>query len=84
MLIYWYTTKHFGFFKKIGIPEAPGTFPFGSNQSWKVWTGKVSALESADDPEGLFKDDKYYGMYHFGLRSLVVKVKSKPEHLTHP
>jgi len=73
MVIYWYSTKHFGFFKKIGVPEAPGTFPFGSNQSWKVWTGKVCALKSVDDPEGLFVNDKFYGIYSFGQRQLVVK-----------
>ena len=76
MVIYWYSTKHFGFFKKIGVPEAPGTFPFGSNQSWKVWTGKVSMLESFDDPEGLFVNDKYFGIYSFGQRQLIVKARS--------
>ena len=26
LAVYWYVTKHFGYFKKLGIAEEPGTF----------------------------------------------------------
>ena len=69
--VYWYVTKHFGYFKKMGVPEAPGTFPFGSDISWKVWTGKESAMKFFEVEE--FKDEKFYGMYSFGQRNLIIQ-----------
>ena len=69
--IYWFVTKNFGFFKKLGIPEDPGTFPFGSDNSWKAWTGKMSGLKTYENEK--FKDEKYYGFYLFGQRQFVVK-----------
>jgi len=74
MAIYWYVTKDFGFFKRMGIPEDPGYFPFGSSQAWKVWTGKASALDFALDPNGgKFEGEKFFGMYSFGQRNLIVR-----------
>ena len=69
--IYWFVTKNFGYFKKLGIPEDPGTFPFGSDNSWKAWTGKMSGLKTYENEK--FKDEKYYGFYLFGQRQFVVK-----------
>ena len=71
--VYWYVTKHFGFFKKIGVPEEPGTFPFGSDSMWSAWTNKKSGIKMYDDEAGRFKDEKFYGVYSFGQRQLVVK-----------
>ena len=74
LLFYLYVTKHFGFFKKHGVPELPGSFPFGSDASKKVWTGKVDALKAWDESSyGIFKDEPFYGAYGFGQRQLVVK-----------
>ena len=71
--VYCYVTKHFGFFKKIGVPEEPGTFPFGSDSMWSAWTNKKSGIKMYDDEAGRFKDEKFYGVYSFGQRQLVVK-----------
>ena len=71
--VYWYVTKHFGFFKKIGVPEEPGTFPFGSDSMWSAWTNKKSGIKMYDDEAGRFKNEKFYGVYSFGQRQLVVK-----------
>ena len=71
--VYWYVTKHFGFFKKIGVPEEQGTFPFGSDSMWSAWTNKKSGIKMYDDEAGRFKDEKFYGVYSFGQRQLVVK-----------
>ena len=71
--IYWFVTKNFGFFKKLGVEEKPGSFPFGSDASWKAWTGKMSGIKLYDEMDGEFKDKKYYGFYLFGQRQFVVK-----------
>ena len=68
--VYWYVTKNFGFFKKLGVPEEPGTFPFGSDHSWKAWTGKISGIKTYEVEE--FMDEKYFGFYMFGQRQFVV------------
>ena len=71
--VYWFVTKNFGFFKKLGVQEDPGTFPFGSAASWKAWTGKLSGLKTYDDTDEKFKGEKYYGFYLFGQRQFVIK-----------
>ena len=45
LAVYWYITKDFGYFRKRGIAEEPGTFPFGSDGAWKVWLGGASFLK---------------------------------------
>jgi len=71
-LIYWYVTKHFGFFKRHGVLEDPPSFPFGSECARKVFTGKESAINSFKDHQGRFTNERYWGMYTFGQRNLVV------------
>ena len=71
--VYWFVTKNFGFFKKLGVEEKPGSFPFGSDSSWKAWTGKMSGIKLYDEMEGEFRDKKYYGFYLFGQKQFVVK-----------
>ena len=72
-LLYWYVTKQFGYFKKMGVPEDSASFPFGSEVSWKVWTGKVSGLKSQNpDINGKFTNERFWGMYTFGKPILVI------------
>ena len=74
MLVYMYVTKHFGFFKKHGVPEMPGYFPFGSENVKEGFTGKGDALRVWDGPsKGIFKNERFYGAYSFGQRNLLVK-----------
>ena len=74
MFIYWYVTKHFGFFKKMGIKESPGYFPFGSKELWGVWMGKKDAFKWVEELDnGIFANEKLYGVYSFGQRNLFVK-----------
>ena len=73
LLIYWQITKHYGFFNKMGIPESPGYFPFGSVETWKVGVGNGDAFNLLDDPGGKFFNEKFYGFYIFGQKNLVVK-----------
>ena len=74
LAIYWYVTKHFGYFKKHGIPEETGSFPFGSNAAWDCWLKGKSFLKFFDDSDAKYRADnvKLYGVYHFGQRNLVV------------
>ena len=44
LYLYWYVTKHFGYFKARGVAEATPTFPFGSNHMWKLMMRKVMTM----------------------------------------
>merc|ERR1711953_398411 len=72
LAVYWYVTKHFGYFTKHGISEEAGTFPFGSNAAWECWLKGKSFLKFFDDSNEKYKEEKMYGVYHFGQRNLVV------------
>ena len=72
LAIYWYTTRHFGYFKQHGVAEEPGTFPFGSEGSWKCWTKGVSFLKFFETGIENHKKEKMHGTYSFGQRNLVV------------
>merc|ERR1711936_655134 len=72
LAVYWYVTKHFGYFAKHGISEEAGTFPFGSNAAWECWLKGKSFLKFFDDSNEKYKEEKIYGLYHFGQRNLVV------------
>ena len=71
-LLYWYVTKHFGYFSKHGVPEEPGSFPFGSQNAWRTYTKGQSFLKFFDESNEKYKNEKIYGLYHFGQRNLVV------------
>ena len=73
LLAYWYITKNYGYFKSHGIPELPGTFPFGSDSSWSFFLGKECALKALDKPQReKLRDVPIYGVYMFGQRQLIV------------
>lgn len=73
LVLYFWITKHYGYFKKKGLAEAPGTFPFGSEHMWQMMTRKISALGGFKMIIEKFPDDKLFGVYHFGQRNIVVK-----------
>jgi len=72
LAVYWYTTRHFGYFKQHGVAEEPGTFPFGSEGSWKCWTKGLSFLKFFETGIENHKKEKMHGTYSFGQRNLVV------------
>ena len=71
--LYWYVTKDFGYFKKHGIPEEPGSFPFGSEAAWGIWTEGKCLFKVLDKSNIKYHDEKMYGTYHFGSRGLVIR-----------
>jgi len=81
LYLYWYVTKHFGYFKARGVAEATPTFPFGSNHMWKLMMRKASMLNFLDDLTRDFPDDKMVGVYAFGQRTLVVKDVELAKHV---
>eukprot|EP00092_Neocalanus_flemingeri_P030301 GFUD01032894.1.p1 GENE.GFUD01032894.1~~GFUD01032894.1.p1 ORF type:complete len:508 (+),score=108.55 GFUD01032894.1:113-1636(+) len=70
---YVYITKHFGYFKANGVPEAKGTFPFGSEPMWKMMLGKLNVLNLLDDIVKEFPNDRFFGMFFFRQRVIIVK-----------
>ena len=71
--IYYYITKHFGYFKKHGLAESPGSFPFGSEHMWKMMMRETSTVSAMRGVVKKFPDDKLFGAYHFGQRNIFVK-----------
>ena len=71
--VYYWITKNFGYFKENGLPEAPGTFPFGSEHMWDLMLRKTSFLKQFDGLVKKFKDEKCFGIYNFRQRDVVVK-----------
>ena len=70
---YYWITKNFGYFKANGLPEAPGSFPFGSEHMWELMFRKASFMKQFDKLLKKFKDDKCFGIYNFRQRDIVVK-----------
>ena len=64
---YYYMKKKFTFFSSIGIPHQPGSFPLGSNVTWKMVKGKLPFIKICDEIYNEFKDDAkiagYYGLF---------------------
>jgi len=71
--LYFWITKNFGYFKANGLPEAPGTFPFGSEHMWDLMLRKTSFTKQFDGLIEKFKDEKVFGIYNFRQRDIVVK-----------
>ena len=70
---YFYLTRDFGYFKSQGIPEAPGSFPFGSNEMKRMFTGKENFFSAMQNMYYHFKDETCFGYYIFGSKTLIVK-----------
>lgn len=72
-LFYIYVKKKFTYFEKLGIPHQPGTFPFGSDCSWKMVMGKVHFINMQEDCYKQFPGEKLVGYYGiFGSANFVV------------
>ena len=65
---YIYVKKKFNYFSTIGVPHQPGTFPLGSDVTWKMFTGKISFFKISDIIFDQFKEKGakiagYYGAF---------------------
>lgn len=65
-IFYLYVKKKFYFFSNQGIPHQPGTFPFGSDITWKMFSGKVSFVAVAEDVYKEFKGKDIIGKQSSG------------------
>ena len=64
--------KNFGYFKKHGIAEEPGSFPFGSEGSWRCWMKGESFLKFFELGCKRHKNERMHGVYSLGQRNLVI------------
>ena len=62
LLALYFRKKH-DYFKNVGIPYAPGYFPFGSSLVWKCFSGQESLLQVADSYFDQFPNTKLFGFY---------------------
>ena len=66
MAFYFYIKKKFNYFSSISVPHQPGTFPLGSDVTWKMLSGKISMIKGVDKIYDEFKDSgaKIAGYYN--------------------
>ena len=73
LLALYFRKKH-NYFKNVGIPHAPGYFPFGSSLVWKCFSGQESLLQVADSYFDQFPNTKLFGFYKpFGEPVIAIK-----------
>jgi len=70
--LYHYTTKQFNHFKDKGVPYLKGTFPLGSDNSWKSFTGKVSLLDIDTGAAEALPNEKVVGYFMMGQPIYVI------------
>ncbi len=70
--LYYYLTKDFGQFKKYGIPEHDGSFPFGSKETLEMFTGQRPITRGAEPIYLKYKQHKVVGYHSLGNMTLVV------------
>ena len=70
--VYYWITRHFGYYKKNGLAEAPGSFPFGSEHMRLMMTRKIPAVEGLRYLVKMLPNEKIFGCYNFGQRNIVV------------
>ena len=71
---YFWMRKKFTFFRSKGIPEDPGYFPFGSQASWDMLSGKASFANLTDHTYKNFPNDPVVGAYGvFGQPVVIVR-----------
>ena len=71
------------YFENIGIPYAPGYFPFGSSLVWKVFSGQQSLLQVADDYFDQFPNTKVFGFYKLSSIYVLDSMSNSREHGFH-
>ena len=72
--LYRYVTKQFGEFAKRGMPFAQPSFPFGSSNAKKLFSGKLSFFDLEKDlaQSDEFKSEKVFGYFMMGQPTVVI------------
>ena len=71
---YVYFSKIFSYFRNHGVPEAPGYFPFGSANNWKLFTGRLAFIRLTDEIYLNYPDAPVVGYYGtFGQPVLLIR-----------
>ena len=72
--LYRYVTKQFGEFSKRGMPFAKPSFPFGSSNAKKLFSGKLSFFDLEKDlaESDEFKSEKVFGYFMMGQPTVVI------------
>jgi len=72
--LYFRVQKKFNYFASKGIAQDPGYFPFGSNSSWGLISGKLANSKLTDETYKKFPNEKIVGWYGpLGVPTLIVK-----------
>ena len=72
--LYRYVTKQFGEFTKRGMPFAKPSFPFGSSNAKKLFSGQLSFFDLEKDlaESDEFKNEKAFGYFMMGQPTVVI------------
>ena len=65
VVCYAWSKQKMSYFKRAGVPEDPGYFPFGSKPNKDVLTGKIPYLQMPEEIYWKYQDKPFVGMYGF-------------------
>ena len=69
---YFWTTRNYGYFSSRGVFEMPASFPFGTFNSWNLFTQKKSFLNGLDDVYNKYKQHKLVGSFSLSMPLLII------------
>ena len=69
---YYEVTKQYGFFKERGVPFSKPAFPFGSDCTWKAFTGQIPMTNVDSYASKEFPKEKLFGYFAFGQPTFIV------------
>ena len=62
---YAWSKQKMSYFKRAGVPEDPGYFPFGSKPNKDVLTQKIPFIQMTEEIYWKYQDKPFVGMYGF-------------------
>ena len=65
-------TRQFGLFRSLGLPEEPAWFPFGSDATFSLMTGKVPFVHVPDQVYNRHRGERMVGYHAFDQPTLVL------------
>jgi len=72
--VYYKTWRKMSHFRRMGLDEDPGFFPFGSQANWDVNSRKIALVDTFKAAYPKFREKKLYGWYGMmGAPQLVVQ-----------
>jgi len=79
--VYRYVTGQFNFFKDLGVPFCPPTFPFGSDNAWRMMMGKEAFVELDRTACKALPGEKVLGYFVFGQPNFVINDEALAKHI---